>query len=126
MSYTPTEWAKGDVVTSAKLNKLEQGVADAVFVFAFLYDDKTHTYSADKPYADILAAYESGIPIFCATFEGDKLHGVSYVEGEGFFVEDFAFNNIGQQGACVFIMVYNIAADGTVTTVEGEYELTPV
>ena len=29
MSYTPTEWKTGDVVTSAKLNKLEQGVAAA-------------------------------------------------------------------------------------------------
>lgn len=29
MSYTPTSWKSGDVVTSAKLNKLEQGVADA-------------------------------------------------------------------------------------------------
>lgn len=29
MSYTPTNWKSGDVVTSAKLNKLEQGVAEA-------------------------------------------------------------------------------------------------
>lgn len=29
MSYTPTEWKTGDVVTSTKLNKLEQGVANA-------------------------------------------------------------------------------------------------
>lgn len=29
MSYEPTNWKSGDVVTSAKLNKLEQGVADA-------------------------------------------------------------------------------------------------
>ena len=29
MSYTPTNWKSGDVVTSAKLNKLEQGVASA-------------------------------------------------------------------------------------------------
>lgn len=29
MSYTPTNWKTGDVVTSAKLNKLENGVADA-------------------------------------------------------------------------------------------------
>ncbi len=27
MSYTPTNWKDGDLVTSAKLNKLEQGVA---------------------------------------------------------------------------------------------------
>ena len=29
MSYIPTNWKMGDVVTSAKLNKLEQGVAGA-------------------------------------------------------------------------------------------------
>lgn len=29
MPYTPTEWSRGDVVTSEKLNKLEQGVAEA-------------------------------------------------------------------------------------------------
>ncbi len=28
MSYVPTDWKNGDVVTSAKLNKLEQGVQD--------------------------------------------------------------------------------------------------
>lgn len=33
MSYTPTTWAAGDVVTSAKLNKLEQGVAAADGIF---------------------------------------------------------------------------------------------
>lgn len=29
MSYTPTEWKSGDIVTSEKLNKLETGVAGA-------------------------------------------------------------------------------------------------
>lgn len=29
MSYEPTTWKDGDLVTSAKLNKLEQGVANA-------------------------------------------------------------------------------------------------
>lgn len=29
MAYTPTEWQSGDIVTSAKLNKIEQGIADA-------------------------------------------------------------------------------------------------
>lgn len=28
MSYEPTNWQAGDIVTSAKLNKLEQGVAN--------------------------------------------------------------------------------------------------
>lgn len=29
MAYEPTNWKTGDIVTSAKLNKLEQGVQDA-------------------------------------------------------------------------------------------------
>lgn len=29
MSYEPTQWKTGDTVTSAKLNKLEQGVANS-------------------------------------------------------------------------------------------------
>lgn len=29
MSYTPTEWNSGDIITAEKLNKLEDGVADA-------------------------------------------------------------------------------------------------
>lgn len=29
MSYTPTQWSAGDTVTSAKLNKMEQGIAGA-------------------------------------------------------------------------------------------------
>lgn len=29
MSYTPTTWKSGDIVTSEKLNKIEQGIANA-------------------------------------------------------------------------------------------------
>lgn len=29
MAYTPTEWQSGDIVTSAKLNKIENGIASA-------------------------------------------------------------------------------------------------
>lgn len=28
MSYTPTNWANGDVITTAKLNKIENGIAE--------------------------------------------------------------------------------------------------
>ena len=28
MSYTPTTWVNGDTITAAKLNKMEQGIAD--------------------------------------------------------------------------------------------------
>lgn len=30
MSYIPTEWQNGDVITAEKMNKLEQGVMNAL------------------------------------------------------------------------------------------------
>ena len=32
MSYTPNTWKSGDVVTSAKLNNIEQGIANAALL----------------------------------------------------------------------------------------------
>lgn len=71
MSYTPTEWKTGDVVTSAKLNKLEQGVADAggggidalVVTFTATVDDQTGKItgvSSNKTVSEIVSAVESG------------------------------------------------------------------
>lgn len=45
MSYEPTEWKTGDVVTSAKLNKLEQGVADAGGILVLPAPDNTGALS---------------------------------------------------------------------------------
>lgn len=39
MSYTPTEWVTGDIVTAEKLNKLENAVANGV-VPEYTYADK--------------------------------------------------------------------------------------
>ena len=129
MAYEPTEWKSGDVVTSAKLNKLEQGVANAVFVVTLSYDEETSTYSTDKPYADIVAAYEAGANLFCVPWEGGALHGMVYVENSNsskFIVTDIFPSDIGSEGAAVAITVFHINADGTIVTKEGEYALTSV
>lgn len=31
MAYTPTQWNDGDLITAEKMNKLEQGVAEAEY-----------------------------------------------------------------------------------------------
>ena len=129
MAYEPTEWKSGDVVTSAKLNKLEQGVANAVFVVTLSYDEETSTYSTDKPYADIVAAYEAGANLFCVPWEGGALHGMVYVENSNsskFIVTDIFPSDIGSEGAAVANTVFHINADGTIVTKEGEYALTSV
>lgn len=127
MAYTPTTWKSGDVVTSAKLNKLEQGVASTVFVVTLSYDEETSTYSTDKPYADILAAYEAGANLFCVPWEGGALHGMVYMPNSNkFIVTDIFPSDIGSEDASVSITRFLINADGTIMTSEGEYTLTPV
>jgi len=62
MSYTPTEWNTGDVITSAKLNKLEQGVAEAGGSgggFLKVGFD-TETLTLDKTWKQIFDALSAG------------------------------------------------------------------
>lgn len=60
MSYTPTEWKTGDVITADKLNNIEQGIVDAgVLVVTFSMPDP-YTTTADKTYEEIVSAIESG------------------------------------------------------------------
>lgn len=66
MPYEPTNWKSGDVVTSAKLNKLEQGVVAAsaflVHVTQESFDEGTGdiTYSSDKTVEEVYHAWQAG------------------------------------------------------------------
>ncbi len=55
MSYTPTEWQTGDVVTAEKLNNIENGIENAsdggALVITATESEGTHTL--DKTYAEI-------------------------------------------------------------------------
>lgn len=64
MSYEPTVWKDGDLVTSAKLNKLEQGVANSILIVHAEIEsdvptrlDKTWQEIYDAPISIILADY---------------------------------------------------------------------
>ena len=51
MSYTPTNWQTGDIITAERLNKLENGVAalsNYDIVFTQTYDDNDNdVFTAD-------------------------------------------------------------------------------
>lgn len=59
MSYEPTEWQSGDVVTSAALNKLEQGVAAAGGGVLVVHAD-IQTGALDKTVREIVAGLRNG------------------------------------------------------------------
>ena len=57
MAYTPTQWVTGDTVTATKLNKLEQGVANAG---GGGYDAEVHIYHDNNPAHNDEITIESG------------------------------------------------------------------
>lgn len=50
MSYTPTDWKTGDVITADKLNNMESGIANAGKQFAIEASGSTDSLTANKNY----------------------------------------------------------------------------
>jgi len=85
MSYEPTVWKTGDVVTSAKLNKLEQGVAGGGSGGGALLLHEDENGTLDKTYAEIAeAAQTSVVMVFTLINEGEEgLYEISYLSVYG-------------------------------------------
>ena len=70
MAYTKNTWANGDVVTSAKLNNMEQGIYDAseggrgVLLVTGTYHSEDDYWTIDKTVAEVAEAIESGMNVF--------------------------------------------------------------
>lgn len=81
MSYEPTEWKAGDVVTSAKLNKLENAVAKTGSLIVNM-EEVGNSYVLDKEYGEIREAYVLGkhVLIQFPIFENDVATGASITD----------------------------------------------
>lgn len=61
MSYTPTNWKDGDIVTAEKLNKLENGVAGGgTLIIHINVDELTGMRTLDKTLKEINDAFMVG------------------------------------------------------------------
>ena len=58
MAYTPTTWVTGDTVTATKMNKLEQGVANAGGATFFNITEEDGVLN--KTWTEILTAVSNG------------------------------------------------------------------
>ena len=88
MAYEPTVWKSGDTVTSAKLNKLEQGVANAGgggSSGGVLFVTVGESNICDKSYNDIKTAIEDGIlPILVIPSGDEDTLAMMYMYSNGF------------------------------------------
>lgn len=85
MAYDPTNWKSGDVVTAAKLNKLEQGVANGgvLVVGATIDSDKM---VLDKTWQEIYDALQGGVFISMPTQPGATQKDIIIAKSAG--IED--------------------------------------
>ena len=63
MSYEPTNWQEGDLITSERLNKMEQGIASGeggIFLIPAEYDSSTGNATMQKTAGEIFEAASSG------------------------------------------------------------------
>lgn len=76
MSYEPTEWKAGDTVTSAKLNKIEQGIITANSKgFIVTYNDNELT---DKTWQEIYDAILNGQTIYLKDTRNNNIDIMSF------------------------------------------------
>lgn len=128
MAYEPTTWAAGDVVTSAKLNKLEQGVVNAGDVFVVTITPSSATAAtADKTFAEIKAASDAGKTVIGAFVAGQYapiLSGCAVAGAAA--IMSFPFLNGSGKNLGISITGVRITASGVTMTsdVAGSITLT--
>lgn len=119
MSYEPTTWKDGDLVTSAKLNKMEQGIAGSggMVVVHGTIDQSNGTMVLDKTWQEIYdaapnvilvtgddngkgIAYFSTISSFGATFNiiAHSLAGMQSLSFYASSANDYPVANLGESG----------------------------
>ena len=101
MAYSKTTWANGDTITAEKLNKMEDGIANAggkgLINITETTDDNIITYTLSASYNDIVAMLENGIiPYTLGNFDGAT--GIvmfsTYDSSDGYVVN---FDNISYE-----------------------------
>ena len=144
MSYEPTNWKTGDVVTSAKLNKLEEGVAEAssggsaggayvVEVQRTLDEDDYDEYKCSAKYSELLAAHDAGKLIICK-FIDTVQHTDSYINltartpnpDGGSVLDVFRFDMFTPSGSSTPAKIQSVWLGGgsTIDSVSAHYYVT--
>ena len=74
MSYTPTNWQSGDIITSAKLNKMEQGIANGggVLLVTASQDETSGGYICDKTGDEVKTAFLNGLNVILYIHEENQ------------------------------------------------------
>lgn len=87
MPYTPTEWKTGDIVSSERMNKIENELANSSGGGGVFIVTSDSEYRLDKTYQEIYNALIGGKNVLIADNTFYQSPGYSY-----YTVGDFGFN----------------------------------
>ena len=140
MSYEPTEWKAGDTITSAKLNKIEQGIAAGgtgdgssnVEIANIVWDDEKDGYVFEKSLAELYQIHQAGKLIITASSDGQlcnsfvNVGSFAPIGGEPMYVAFFTpiFSVNGEETLSVTDLRYN-QSTGVISVFYYSCALTP-
>ena len=86
MSYTPTNWVSGYIITTEKLNKIEQGIADNSIKPPLIIEGITQNNQTyiDYSYNELIAIKETGRQIL--------YHGISSENNAEYYIKPLIAN----------------------------------
>ena len=89
MSYIPTIWQAGDIITAEKLNKLENAIAEVQAIYNLMENDPTTLMTGDDLYAAIQDNPDSIFYI-----HGDQITSIEYyVEDDEYDIATFNYRH---------------------------------
>ena len=81
MSYTPTQWQTGDVVTAEKLNKIESAIEECSSNVSSVsglveasMDPETNIVTLNKSFSDLFAIIQARVVPFLVVFEDSGVY----------------------------------------------------
>ena len=107
MSYIPTEWKAGDTVTSAKLNKMEQGIANHNMIEGILNNENS-IMTLNKTWQEI---WDNNFTTIVFLHSVSSIKQFMYIQG--FQIDNGAYNIITAYpgGSAVVIFTCNSPDD---------------
>ena len=130
MSYTPTEWDNGDVITAAKLNKIEQGISEVsnsggsggnanILIVHATADtsipESEPTVILDKTYTEIDAAISAGTLVCVDVVEEAMLQFVQKIPGSGDIPSALLFSSaLTTNGTSIVCSTLEVTANDTI------------
>lgn len=81
MAYEPTNWKKGDVVTAAKLNKLENGVSNVGGVLVAHITE----VGFDKTWSEVVSAVKNDNVVFAVESYNENEAAMYVLSGYGYY-----------------------------------------